>query len=168
MAEDSLADGRRLSVRSAGLADAASIVRLVCALAAYEHVAQSDVRLTEAEVLRAAFGARPEFEVLLAERDGLPVGFALFFQSYSTFAGGPCLYLEDLFVEETSRGLGLGRRLLRELARLCLQRRYLKLDLSVLDWNPTRALYHRIGFRQREGWLPYRLDGEGIVRLANS
>lgn len=158
----------RLSVRPAGREDAATIVRLVRALAAYEHIAQDAVHLSEAEVLRAAFGERRQFEVLLAERDDRPVGFALFFESYSTFAGGPCLFLEDLFVEETSRRLGLGRLLLRDLAKLCLARGYLRLDLLVLDWNPTRELYHRIGFGPRENWLPYRLEREGIAKLAEN
>jgi GNAT superfamily N-acetyltransferase len=125
------------------------------------------VRLTEADVLRDGFGARPLFEVLIAELDGVPVGFALFFAHYSTWEGRASLYLEDLFVEEPARGRGLGRALLAALAQLAVERDAPRIDLSVLDWNPTREFYHRLGMAHMTEWLPYRMTDEAIERLAS-
>lgn len=154
-----------LSIRAATPADAAAIVRLVRELAAYEHMLDR-VRLTEADVLAHGFGARPWFECVLAERDGEVAGLALFTHSYSTFEGAPGLFVEDLYVAEAARGQGLGRRLLAHLAAIALERGCACLDLVVLDWNPARAFYHRLGFGESEGWLPYRLRGRDLHRLA--
>ncbi len=155
-------------VRFAVPDDAATIVRLVRSLAVYENEPAEIVRLTEAGVLRDGFGDSPRFEVLLAELDGVPVGFALFFHNYSTWQGAPGLYLEDLYVEEHARGQGLGADLMRELARIAVERGCARLELSVLDWNPTREFYRRLGFDQMDEWLAYRLDGPGIKRLADA
>ena len=156
------------SIRPATPEDAAAVVRLVKALAVYEKEPESVVGLTEATFRAHGFGPRPYFEALLAELDGAPVGMALFFHNYSTWAGKPGIYVEDLFVEAHARGHGLGRALLVELARLALARGCARLDLSVLDWNPTRDFYHRIGMRHMAAWLPYRIDGEGLAALADS
>lgn len=156
------------SVRPAVPEDAATIVRLVRSLAVYENEPVEIVRLTEADVLRDGFGDRPRFETLLAELDGVPVGFALFFHNYSTWQGRPGLYLEDLYVEEDARGHGLGADLMRELARIAEERGCARLELSVLDWNPTREFYHRLGFDHMHEWLAYRLDGPGISKLAGA
>ncbi|MCH7642377.1 MAG: GNAT family N-acetyltransferase [Chloroflexi bacterium] len=153
-------------VRFAVPDDAATIVRLVRSLAVYEKESPEIVRLTEADVLRDGFGDPPRFETLLAELDGTPVGFALFFHNYSTWQGRPGLHLEDLYVEEHARGHGLGADLMRELARIAQERGCARLELSVLDWNPTREFYHRLGFEQMDEWLAYRLDGPGIKKLA--
>jgi GNAT superfamily N-acetyltransferase len=154
-----------VAIRHATPADAATIVRLVGALASFEGLADK-VRLTEADVLRDGFGARPRFECLLAEIDGAAVGMALYFTTYSTFEGRPNLYVEDLYLAEAARGRGLGRKLLARLAAIALERGYRRLDLAVLDWNPARGFYDRLGFRHTDGWLPYRVDGEALIRLA--
>ena len=120
-------------VRFAVPDDAATIVRLVRSLAVYEKESVEIVRLTEADVLRDGFGDPPRFETLLAELDGTPVGFALFFHNYSTWQGRPGLHLEDLYVEEHARGHGLGADLLRELARIAQVRGCARMELSVLD-----------------------------------
>lgn len=152
-------------IREAGPADAATILRLVRELATYEGLADQ-VRMTEADVLRDGFGARPCFACLLAEIGGEAVGMALYFETYSTFAGRPNLYLEDLYVAESARASGIGRQLLARLATIALERGCRRLDLAVLDWNPARSFYDRLGFRPAEGWLPYRLAGEGLAQLA--
>jgi GNAT superfamily N-acetyltransferase len=154
-----------VTIREAKPADVATIVRLVRELAAYENLLDR-VRLGEEDVRRDGFGATPRFACLLAELQGEAVGFALFFHNYSTFEGRPGVYLEDFYVAERARGRGIGRRLLARLAMIALERGCVRLDLSVLEWNPARDFYHRLGFGQVEGWLPYRLQGEELARLA--
>ena len=155
-----------VAIRPAEAADAAVIVRLVRELAEYEGLLDQ-VRLTEADVLRDGFGDRRRFECLLAEVDGAPAGFALYFEDYSTFEGRPGIFVEDLYVAEAARGLGIGQQLLAHLARIAVERDYRRLDLMVLHWNPARGFYDRLGFRQRADWLPYRLSGDGLARLAD-
>jgi GNAT superfamily N-acetyltransferase len=155
-----------VTIRPAEASDAATIVRLVRGLADYEGLLDH-VRITEADVLRDGFGERPRFGCLLAEVDGAAVGLALFFEDYSTFEGRPGIFVEDLYVAEAARGLGVGRRLLARLARLAVERDGRRLDLSVLHWNPARGFYERLGFRHSAGWLPYRLSGHGLARLAS-
>jgi GNAT superfamily N-acetyltransferase len=154
-----------ITVRPAGAADAPTIVRLVRELAAYEGLLDQ-VRITEADVLRDGFGERPCFACLLAEVDGAAVGFALYFEDYSTFEGRPGIFVEDLYVAEQARGLGVGRRLLARLAQIAVERDGRRLDLMVLHWNPARRFYERLGFRHSAGWLPYRLAGDALARLA--
>jgi GNAT superfamily N-acetyltransferase len=154
-----------VTIRPAGSSDAATIVRLIRALAAFEGLAD-EVRITEDDVLRDGFGERPCFECLLAEVDGAPVGFALFLENYSTFEGRPGIFVEDLYVAEAARGLGIGRQLLARLARIAVERDCPRLDLSVLHWNPARGFYDRLGFRHMADWLAYRLSGAGLTRLA--
>jgi len=153
-------------VRPATPNDSGTIVQLVQSLAVFEKEPIETVQLTEADVLRDSFGDSPLFETLLAELDGIAVGFALFFHKYSTWQGRPSLHLEDLYVEEHARGNGLGMDLMRELARIAEERGCARFELSVLDWNPTREFYHRIGFENMEEWLSYRLDEPGIAKLA--
>jgi GNAT superfamily N-acetyltransferase len=155
----------RVRIRPARAGDAAAIVRLVRELAEYEKLADH-VRITEADVLRDGFGERPRFECLLAELDGEAVAFALFFHNYSTFEGRPGIYLEDLHVTEAARGLGIGRRLMGRLAALALERGCRRLELWALHWNPAHDFYERLGFRQMEDWLPYRIDGDALRHLA--
>jgi GNAT superfamily N-acetyltransferase len=154
-----------VSIRVAGASDAATIVRLIRELAAYEHMLDR-VRITEADVLRDGFGERPCFECLLAEAGGEVVGFALHRPSYSTFDGRPGLYVEDLFVAERARRLGIGRLLMARLAAIAQARGCSRLSLAVLPWNPAREFYHRLGFAYIEDWLPYQLTGDGLARLA--
>lgn len=152
-------------VREAGPRDAATIADLVKELAAFEGMAER-ARMSEADVLRDGFGERRHFECLLAEEAGEALGLALFYHNYSTFAGRPGLFLEDIFVREPARGAGVGRLLMERLAALALARGCVQLELSVLHWNPARAFYDRLGFAHSADWLPYRLDGNGIARLA--
>ncbi|HUH85301.1 MAG TPA: GNAT family N-acetyltransferase [Stellaceae bacterium] len=154
-----------LEIRGATPADVGTLLRLIRALAEFEH-ASDQVMASEADLLRDGFGPVPRFEARLAWLAGQPVGFTLFFATYSTWEGRPGLYLEDIYVEERARRHGVGRALIVDLARLALARDYRRLDLSVLDWNPARAFYERLGIRQNAGWLPYRISGPALAALA--
>lgn len=155
-----------ITIRPAGSSDAPTIVRLVRELADFEGLLDQ-VRITEADVLRDGFGEQPRFACLLAEVDGASVGIALYFEDYSTFEGRPGIFVEDLYVTEAARGLGIGQQLLARLACIAVERDYRRLDLMVLHWNPARGFYERLGFRPSADWLPYRLSGDALARLAN-
>jgi GNAT superfamily N-acetyltransferase len=154
-----------ITIRTAGPADAGTIVRLIRELAAYEHLVDL-VRITETDVLRDGFGERACFECLLAEADGQAVGLAIHRPSYSTFEGRPGLYVEDLFVAESARQLGIGRLLMARLAAIARERGCTRMSLAVLHWNPAREFYRRLGFAQVEDWLSYQLSGNALARLA--
>lgn len=155
----------RARIREARREDAATLLALIRELAVYEGLLDQ-VKASEADLLRDGFEAPRRFEALIAELDGEAVGFALYFHNYSTFEGRPGIYLEDIYVTERARGLGLGRRMIAYLAKLAVARGCRRLDLWVLHWNPTRGIYARLGFRHMEDWLPYRLDGDGLAALA--
>ena len=152
-------------VRAATRDDVGTLLAFIRALAAFERMPGA-VSASEADLLRDGFGATPRFEARLASLDGRPCGFSLFFASYSTWEGRPGLYLEDIFVEDWARRHGVGRRLIADLAAIALERDYRRLDLSVLDWNPARGFYERLGVRHKQGWLPYRASGEALAALA--
>ena len=160
-------DRHQPAIRLARREDAATILHLIRELAAFEDLL-GHVRASEADILRDGFGDTPRFECLLAELDGEAVGFALFFHNYSTFEGRAGLYLEDLYVAERVRGLGVGRMLMASIARLALERGCRRLELAVLHWNPARDFYRRLGFDHNTDWLPYRLQGELLRRLART
>ncbi len=155
-------------VRPATPADAGAIVRLIRGLAEFEKEPLTTVRITADDVRRDAFGPNPRFEALIAELEGDPVGLALFFHTYSTWEASPTLWLEDLFLEERARGLGLGHQLIAALARIAADRGCGRLELSVLHWNPAREFYQRHGFRHMSDWLTYRLDGDQFAALAKN
>ncbi len=154
-------------LRDGVAADVPAILGLVRDLAAFEQ-APDAVKATEADLLRDGFGPIPRFHVRLVELDGRPAGFTLWFFNYSTWEGRPGIFLEDLFVAEWARGRGLGRRLIEDLAAIAVKHQATRLDLSVLDWNPARGFYEKIGFRWIKNWLPYRLSGEALEKLATS
>ena len=155
-----------VTIRTAQAPDAATIVRLIRELAVYEGLLDQ-VQATEADILRDGFGERPRFACLLAEVDGAAVGFALYFDIYSTFEGRSGIFVEDLYVAESARGLGIGRQLLVRLAKLATERDGRRLDLFALHWNPARGFYERLGFRHNPDWLHYRLADDALTRLAS-
>jgi GNAT superfamily N-acetyltransferase len=122
----------------------------------------------EAGLAAHLFGERPYAEALIAEVDGEPAGFALFFHNFSTFVGKPGLYLEDLFVRPAFRGLGLGKRLMVRLARIALERDCGRFEWSVLDWNtPAIDFYRSLGATGMDEWTVQRVDGEALKALAS-
>jgi GNAT superfamily N-acetyltransferase len=146
----------------------ADILRLIRALASYEKLSHEAVATT-AQLRRTLFGRKPAAEVLLAQVNGRVVGFALFFQNYSTFLGKPGIYLEDLFVEPEMRGRGIGKRLLASVARLAVKRRCGRFEWAVLDWNtPSIEFYRSFGARPLNDWTVFRLTGKELRKLALS
>jgi len=157
---------RGMLIRSATAADCATILAFIRELAEYEKLLH-EVVATEATLHATLFGACPAAEVVIAEVDGAPVGFALFFTSYSTFLAKPGLYLEDLFVRSAARGRGVGLALMRHLAELCIARDYGRFEWSVLDWNePALRFYARLGAKPQAEWTVQRLVGEPLRSLA--
>jgi GNAT superfamily N-acetyltransferase len=156
---------QRISVRPATPADADAILGWIKDLAAFEGEPNA-VKATRNDLLRDGFGEHPKFETLIAELDGKPVGFALFFPTYSTWEGRSGVHLEDLFVDEWARRHGVGRKLVASLAAIAVARDYARLELSVLHWNPAREFYHSLGMKHIEEWLLYRLTGEALQTLA--
>jgi GNAT superfamily N-acetyltransferase len=155
-------------IRTATVDDMPTIVRLIRALAEYERLAHAVV-LDEAQLKLHLFGPRPFAEVLLAEDENGVVGYALFFHNFSTFAGKPTLFLEDLFVEPAHRGKGHGKALLVALAQLALARGCTRLEWSVLDWNkPAIGFYRALGAAPLDEWTVYRLTGDALNALARA
>jgi GNAT superfamily N-acetyltransferase len=155
-----------IELRPATRADVPQILAFVRELAEYEKLAHEAVA-TEAGMTEQLFGARPAAEVVMAEVDGQPAGFALFFHNFSTFLGQPGLYLEDLFVRPQYRGLGLGKRLMVHLARLATERGCGRFEWSVLDWNePAIRFYRSLDAVGLEEWTVQRLSGPALYALA--
>ena len=155
-----------LAIRIATAADVPHILRFIRALAVYEKL-EGEVVADEAQLRATLFGARPAAEVLLAELAGAPVGFALFFPSYSTFLARPGLYLEDLFVDPAARGRGVGAALMSALARTAVARGYGRFEWSVLDWNkPALEFYAALGAVPQSEWTVQRLVGAPLATLA--
>jgi len=155
-----------VTVRMATAADAGIIHAFIQELADYEKEPDA-VEATPGSLRAQMERARPPFECLLAEHDGAPVGFALFFQTYSTWKGKPGMWLEDLYVTPDSRRHGAGDALLRELATICHERDYGRLELTALDWNDlAKRFYDKRGARAMDEWTRWRFDGEALLRLA--
>jgi GNAT superfamily N-acetyltransferase len=153
-------------IRAATAQDVPVIARFIRELAEYERLSDH-VRFTEAELKKNLFGRRRYAEVLLAHERGRPVGFALFFSTFSTFLGRSGLYLEDLFVEPAARGRGHGKALLAALSRLCVERSGARLEWSVLDWNaPAIAFYRSLGAELMTSWRTFRLTGAALTALS--
>ena len=162
------AEAAGFTLRPATPADVPAILECIRRLADYERLAHECVA-TEAQLRETLFGATRSAEVVLAFAGEEPAGFALWFQSYSTFLAKPGLYLEDLFVYPQHRGRGLGRQLLRHLARVAVERGYGRVEWSVLDWNVDAiGFYRSIGAEVLDDWRRCRLAGDAIPALANA
>jgi GNAT superfamily N-acetyltransferase len=154
-------------IREAVLADVPLIAGLIRELAEYEQLL-GEVTMTEEGLASNLFGQHRYAEAVIAEdEERRALGFALFFHNFSTFLGLPGIYLEDLYVRPAHRGSGVGRALLRHLARLALERGCGRLEWSVLDWNQSAiAFYLGLGARSNSDWTGYRLHGDALNRLA--
>jgi GNAT superfamily N-acetyltransferase len=153
-------------IRRARPADIPAIYGLIRDLAEYERAAD-EVTGTEQDLDRALFGPEPAVFAHVAEHDGQVAGFALWFLNYSTWVSRHGIYLEDLYVRPELRGAGHGRLLLAELAALCVERGYGRLEWSVLDWNePARGFYERLGAEPMEEWTVHRISGTALQALA--
>jgi GNAT superfamily N-acetyltransferase len=155
-----------LAIRPAGPGDAALIVSLVRELAQFERLLD-EVVITPADLQRDLFGPRPYAEAAIASVGDEPAGFALWFHNYSTFAGRPGLYLEDLYVRPAFRGHGHGAALLRYLAALAVERGCARFEWSVLDWNEKAiGFYRKLGAIAMDGWTVHRVSGVALRQLA--
>ena len=153
-------------IRGATEQDVPLIRQLITELAEYEKLSDQ-VEATESLLHEHLFGPRPIVEAMIAELDGDAVGFALFFHNFSTFLGRPGIYLEDLFVRPHARGKGVGRALLREIAKLALRRKCGRLEWAVLDWNePAIGFYKSLGAVPMDQWTIFRVTGDALDRLA--
>ena len=156
-----------LNIRPATGADAPLIASLVRELAVYEKL-EHEAKATAADFLRELDAPNPVIRVLIAEWNGEPAGFALYFFNFSTFVGRPGLYLEDLFVRPELRSHGIGRGLLRALARIARERNCGRMEWAVLDWNePALRFYQSLGARQMKEWIVHRLTPVEIDKLSS-
>jgi GNAT superfamily N-acetyltransferase len=155
-----------IHLRQAQVTDTPQILAFVRELAEYEKLAHEAVA-DEATLATQLFGDHPAAEVVIAEVDGQPAGFALFFHNFSTFLGRRGLYLEDLYVKPEFRGLGLGRKLMIHLANLAVERNCGRFEWSVLDWNePAIRFYRSLGATGLEEWTVQRVTGDALAALA--
>lgn len=162
----SCAPPSNIHLRQAQAKDIPHILAFIRELGEYEKLAH-EVVADETTLAAQLFGERPAAEVVIAEVDGQPAGFALFFHNFSTFLGQRGLYLEDLFVRPQFRGLGLGRQLMVHLARLAVERDCGRFEWSVLDWNePAIAFYRQLGALPMDEWTVQRVSGDALKALA--
>jgi GNAT superfamily N-acetyltransferase len=153
------------TVRPVRPEDVPAVVAMAHELAEFERAAD-ECHLVPDQLHRVLFDQRTAFAHVATDDGDRPVGFALWFLSFSTWTGTSGIYLEDLYVRPVSRGTGAGGALLAALAEICVRRGYQRLDWVMLHWNPAAEFYAAIGARANTDWLPYRLSGEPLHRLA--
>ena len=141
-------------------------LEMIQQLADYEKEPDA-VEATPEDLLRDGFGETPLFSTLVGEIDGVKKGMALYFFTWSTWTGRPSLYLEDLYVDQGSRKNGLGFQLFQRLAQIAVEKNCARFEWAVLDWNElARNFYHNLGAHHKKGWLPYRIEGEELLKLS--
>lgn len=162
-----MSQASNVSLRPASESDVKLILQLIKELAEYERLSH-EVVASESLLRDALFGERPLAEVVIAEHQATPAGFALFFHNFSTFLGRPGLYLEDIFVRSEFRGLGIGNSLLSYLAAIARERGCGRLEWSVLDWNESAIRFYRsLGATPMDEWTVHRVSGKDLDRLAD-
>ncbi len=155
-----------LTIRHANASDTPVIFKLIKALAVYEKMLD-EVIATESSLHESLF-IHKKAEVLLAEIDQKAIGFALYFENFSTFIGKPNMYLEDLYIDPKYRGHGYGKALLIKLASLAVERDYRRVDWSCLNWNdPAKTFYEKLGAKPMSTWTTYRLEGNALKALSH-
>ena len=157
-----------LSVRPATVKDAQLLATMILELAEYEHLAH-EASVTAESLARDGFGPKPKFRALIAELDGKPAGYAVFFEFYSTFQGRSGLFLDDIYVRPQLRKQGVGYALLAHVARITWAEDYFCLRWEVLDWNkPAIDFYNRLGAVFMDEWKNVMLIGEALESAASS
>jgi GNAT superfamily N-acetyltransferase len=154
-----------ITVRPATVADAGTLHRMSVALATYEDQPHA-VTSTVETLARDGFGPEPQFKAVIAESGGKPVGFAIYTFNYSVWTGARGIFIEDIWVEAEYRRAGAARAMMVALAKECAGKGWRRIDLNVLDWNRARGFYDRLGFQWIRSWLPYRLSGADLAKLA--
>ncbi|AGL20715.1 GNAT family N-acetyltransferase [Actinoplanes sp. N902-109] len=154
------------TIRPVRRSDVPAVVSLVHELATYERAPES-CHLTEEQLTAALFGPAPAlFGHVAVDDSDTPYGMALWFLNFSTWEGGHGIYLEDLYVSPGHRQTGAGEALIAELARICVERGYHRLEWVMIEWNPAASFFARLGAAPSRNWLPYRLTGSALGRLA--
>lgn len=157
-----------LTIRPATSDDTPTIMQFVIDLAVYEK-AEHEVVATEQHLMDTLFCDSPLAHALIAEIDGRPIGFAIYFFSFSTWLGQHGIYLEDLYVNPECRGSGAGKGLLKELAKIAVAKNCGRVEWSVLDWNePSIKFYEAMGAEPKDGWTVYRLTDQALSEFAAS
>jgi len=159
---------KRLYIRPASIDDVDQIMQFVMDLAIYEKEPDSVVATPE-HFRQALFCDQPKVHCLIAELNGKPVGFAVYFFSFSTWLGQHGIFLEDLYVSPEYRGSGAGKGLLKELANIAIANDLGRVEWSVLDWNePSIQFYQAMGAVAKNGWTDYRLTGDALINFAKA
>lgn len=154
-------------IRKGTAKDVSIILELIKALADYEK-APHEVIADEKLLTQNLFGDKPYAESLIADYDGEPAGFALFFHNFSTWVGKPGIYLEDLFVKPHLRGKGIGKKLLIQIAKIAVERDCGRFEWAVLDWNePSIQFYKNLGAKPMDEWTIFRMTEQQIKVLAD-
>ena len=157
-----------LTIRRAGHKDSGLILGFIKELARFER-AEHEVLATEEVISESIFGRDSTAHALICEKDGNPIGFAVYFFNYSTWLGKNGLYLEDLYISQAERGSGAGKAMLKHLAKIALEKECGRFEWSVIDWNePAIKFYESLGAKPQEEWIGYRVTGEALVALAKS
>ena len=155
-----------IHIRPAQAADSALILRFITELAVYEK-AEHEVVATVKDIEASLFSATSSAKALICEMNGEPIGFSVYFFSYSTWLGKHGLYLEDLYISPAARGSGAGKQMLRHLARIACESGCGRFEWSVLEWNtPAIEFYKSLGAQPQEEWVRYRMDGKVLREFA--
>jgi GNAT superfamily N-acetyltransferase len=158
----------RLVIREAKPEDSNVILNFILELAKYENL-EPEVLATESSIRDSIFGPESSTKALICEKEGIPIGYAIYFFNYSTWLGKHGLYLEDLYISQNERGFGAGKAFLKYLARIAVSKDCGRFEWSVLDWNqPAIDLYKSLGAEPQSEWIVYRLSGQKLLDLADS
>ena len=156
----------RLVIREAKPEDSNVILNFILELAKYEKL-EPEVLATETSIRNSIFGSESSTKALICEKNGIPIGYAIYFFNYSTWLGKHGLYLEDLYICQSERGFGAGKALLKYLARIAVSKDCGRFEWSVLDWNqPAIDLYESLGAESQNEWVVFRLSGQKLMDLA--
>ena len=157
-----------ITIRDANASDTQTILDFIIELAVYEQ-AEHEVKTNIEETKEAIFGENSTVEALICEENGVAIGYAVYFYNYSTWLGKNGLYLEDLYVSESKRGVGAGKTILKYLANKALELNCGRFEWSCLDWNtPSREFYESIGAVAQNEWIGYRLEGKDLESFAKN
>ncbi|MGB5793135.1 N-acetyltransferase family protein [Poseidonibacter sp.] len=158
----------QITIRDAIASDTQTILDFIIELAVYEK-AEHEVKTNVEETKEAIFGKDSTVKALICEQDGVAIGYAVYFYNYSTWLGKNGIYLEDLYITESKRGIGAGKAMLKNLANKALDSNCGRFEWSCLDWNtPSRDFYESLGAVSQDEWIGYRLEGDSLVDFARS
>ncbi|QDF28462.1 GNAT family N-acetyltransferase [Halarcobacter anaerophilus] len=157
-----------ITIRDAISDDAQLILDFIIELAVYEN-AKHEVKTDAKQTKEAIFGENSTVQALICEQNGEAIGYAVYFYNYSTWLGKKGIYLEDLYISESKRGLGAGKAILKHLAKKAVEENCGRFEWSCLDWNtPSREFYESLGAKAQEEWIGYRLEGDSLHSFAES